>query len=182
MLAVLFRSDEGAKLKRRKLITLIGGLAIAWSLTCYAQLPQSAPPKRVGILALYECPGTERWLSDRLAEFGWRNGAVVFDCDQIPALARELVSRRPDVLVTGPSIFVLPLKQETTTIPIVMGGAWEPIRQGIVTSLARPGGNVTGVAYFGLFSKQMELLREIVPRLRRVAVIQSMNPPSRPLK
>ena len=100
--------------------------------------------------------------------------------DQIPALARELVSRRPDVLVTGPLYFVLPLKQETTTIPIVMIGAWEPVRQGIVTSLARPGGNVTGVAWFGLFSKQMDLLRGIVPRLKRVAVIQSMNPPRSP--
>jgi len=85
----------------------------------------------------------------RIGELGWIEGqTVVFDCilavgrlDQVAALARELVSRRPDVLIAGSWSFVSPLKQETTTIPIVMDGGWEPVRLGLITSLAQPGGN-----------------------------------------
>jgi putative tryptophan/tyrosine transport system substrate-binding protein len=95
--------------------------------------------------------------------------------DQISALARELVSRRPDVLATGPWSFISALKQETTTIPIVMLFTWEPARLGLITSLARPGGNVTGVAWFYLLPKQMELLKEIVPNLKRVAFISGVG-------
>jgi putative ABC transport system substrate-binding protein len=99
--------------------------------------------------------------------------------DELPALARELVSRRSDVLITGPYTFVRALKQETTTIPIVMLGTPDPVANGLVTNLARPEGNVTGVAWFGLLSKQMELLKEIVPHVRRVALIA--DPSDRPL-
>jgi len=91
--------------------------------------------------------------------------------DQVPTLARELVSRHPDVLLAAPWSFVRALKQETTTIPIVMLSGWEPVRLGLITSFARPGGNVTGVAWLGLMPKQMELLKEIVPNLRRVAYV-----------
>jgi putative ABC transport system substrate-binding protein len=124
----------------------------------------------------------------RLSELGWIEGqTIVFDCvsavgriDQVPGLAHELVSRRPDVLVAGPWSFVSALKQETTTIPIVMLYTWEPVRLGLITSLALPGGNVTGVALFYLFPKQMELLREIVPNLRRVAFITEVVGASMP--
>jgi putative ABC transport system substrate-binding protein len=97
--------------------------------------------------------------------------------DEIPALARELVTRRPDVLIAGPWEYVTALKRETTTIPIVMQGTWEPVRLNLTTNFAQPEGNVTGVAWFGLFSKQLELLKEIVPDMRRVAVISSSHPP-----
>jgi hypothetical protein len=73
--------------------------------------------------------------------------------------------------MTGPFNFVSALQQETTTIPIVMLSGWEPVRLGFITSLAQPGGNITGVAWFDLLPKQMELLKEIVPNLRRVACI-----------
>jgi putative tryptophan/tyrosine transport system substrate-binding protein len=113
---------------------------------------------------------------------GSRGQNIVFDCvstvgrvDQVPALARELVSRRPDVLITGPYSFISALKQETTTIPIVMVNGWEPVRLGLITSLARPGGNVTGVAWFYWFPKQMELLKEIVPNLKRVAFVRGVG-------
>src|SRR5262249_32959747 len=102
----------------------------------------------------------------------------LFDCvsavgraDQVPALARELVSRRPDVLTAGPLGFISGLKQETTSIPIVMLSGWGPVRVGLITRLARAGGNVTGVAWINLPPKQMEVLKEIVPNLRRVAFI-----------
>jgi putative ABC transport system substrate-binding protein len=166
-------------MKRRKLITLIGGLAIAWPLASYAQQP-IAPPKRIGILAQYGCPiPPDSPIPRRLKELGWAEGQTfVFDCvstvgrlAEVPVLARELVSRRPDVLMAGATGFLIALKQETTTIPIVMLGTWEPVRLGFITSLARPGGNVTGVAWYELVQKRMELLKEIVPNLRRVAFV-----------
>jgi len=98
-------------------------------------------------------------------------GGLTIAWPQVPALARELVSRRPDVLLAPSLLFVSALKQETTTIPIVMPGISDPLRSGVITSFARPGGNVTGVAWFLLLPKEMELLKEIVPNLRRVAYI-----------
>jgi putative tryptophan/tyrosine transport system substrate-binding protein len=176
-------SCKGGPMKRRAFIRLISGLAIAWPIASHAQQPKQ-PPKRAGVLAsLVPCPLKPDDLAvRRLAELGWVEGQkIVFDCvsavgriDQVPTLARELVSRHPDVLMAGPYHFVSALKQETTTIPIVMLFTWEPVRLGLITSLAQPGGNVTGVAWFGLLPKQMELLKEIVPNLRRVAVIQGV--------
>ena len=167
----------------RKFMRLIGGLAIAWPLATYAQEPQQ-PLKRVGGLVPIPCPlQPDNLALRRLAGLGWIEGQnIVFDCvstvgrvDQAPALARELVSRRPDVLTAGPFSFISALKQETTTIPIVMLNGWEPVRLGLITSLARPGGNVTGVAWFYLFPKQMEFLREIVPNLKRVAFVRGVG-------
>ena len=164
-------------MKRRALITLISSLAITWPLASYAQQPKQ-PLKRIGIL--FQCPlPPGDILVRRLGELGWiEEQNFVFDCvsavgrlDQAPVLVRELVSRRPDVLMVSPPQFVDALKRETTTIPIVMLGTWEPVRLGFITSLARPGGNVTGVAWFGLLPKQMETLKEIVPNLRRVALV-----------
>jgi len=165
----------------RELIIFISSLAIAWPFACYAQQPKQ-PLKRVGVLASQvPCPlQPDNPIVRRLGELGWIEGQnFVFDCvsvgriDQVRALARELVSRRPDVLMAVPPHFVSALRQETTTIPIVMPGTWEPMRLVLITSLAKPEGNVTGVAYFGLLPKQMELLKEIVPNLRRVAYIVS---------
>ena len=171
---------------RRMVMTLFAALAMAWPFVCYAQQPQQEPPKRVGVLAPVGCPlAPNSAFARRFAELGWVEGRnFVVDCestvgrlDQLPELARELVTRRPDVLIAGPHTFVRALRQETTTIPIVMLGGWEPVRQGLVASLARPGGNVTGVAWLDLLPKQMELLKEIVPHMRRVAHITAPNPP-----
>jgi len=165
-----------------KLIMLIGGLAIAWPLACYAQQPKQ-PLKRIGVLpAFVPCPlQPDNPIVRRLGELGWIEGQnFVFDCvsavgrmDQVPALARELVSRRPDVLMAGTPPFIKELKQETTTIPIVMLGAADPVGYGLVTNLARPEANVTGVAYWGsdMLPKRIELLSEVVPQLRRLAII-----------
>jgi putative ABC transport system substrate-binding protein len=167
-------------MKRRNLIALIGSLAVAWPLACYAQQP-NPPLKRVGTLSSQgSCLlQSDHLLVRRLAELGWIQGQnIVIDClsavgrfDQVPALARQLVLRRPDVLMAGPYTFVRALKHETTTIPIVMLAGREPVRLGLISSFAQPGGNVTGVAWFGLLPKQMELLKEIVPNLKRVAYV-----------
>jgi putative ABC transport system substrate-binding protein len=170
-------------MKRRELITLIGSLAIAWPLACYAQQPKG-PLKRVGILFRdAPCPlPPDNPIVRRLAELGWIEGqTVAFEClsvfgrvDQVPELARELVSRRPDVLMAESLLLISALKQETATIPIVMLGVSEPLRSGMITNLARPGGNITGVAWFVLLPKEMELLKEVVPNLRRVAYISGV--------
>jgi putative ABC transport system substrate-binding protein len=177
----------GVKMKRRKLISLIVGSAIACSLASYAQQPNQ-PLKRVGILAELGCPippGSP--VPRRLSELGWIEGQnLVFECvsavglyghlDQLAARARELVSRRPDVLLASPIPFIRALKQETTTIPIVMLGS---NNLGLVTNLARPEGNVTGVIYFGgiIMPKRIEILKEIVPRLGRLALLAAATDP-----
>jgi putative ABC transport system substrate-binding protein len=176
-------------MKRRKLITLIGGFAIASSLASYAQQPKQ-PLKRVGVLtSVVPCPlQPKNPIVRRLAELGWIEGQnLVFECisgvgqyshlDQLAALARELASRRPDVLMAGPIPFVRALKQATTTIPIVMLGT--AVTPGLVSNLARPEGNVTGVSLFTgvILPKRVEILKEMVPQLRRLAVIATVVDP-----
>jgi len=167
---------------RRAFISLIGSLAIAWPLASYAQQPKE-PLKRIGILADTCSLQPNNLIVRRLGELGWIEGqTIVFDCvstigrlDQLPTLARELISRRPDLLTAGPYTLIRALQQETTTIPIVMLNGWEPVRAGLITSLARPGGNLTGVAWSNLVPKRMELLKQIVPNLKRVAWIRGMS-------
>jgi putative tryptophan/tyrosine transport system substrate-binding protein len=110
-------------MRRREFIRLVGSATIAWPLRAYAQ--QLPPLKRVGLLSVPVCPPPpDNPASRRLAELGWIEGRnYVIDCvstvghlDQLSALARELVSRRPDVLVASPAFFIRALKQETTTI------------------------------------------------------------------
>jgi putative tryptophan/tyrosine transport system substrate-binding protein len=173
-------------MNRRAFIRLIGGLVIAWPLACHAREPQQ-PMKRIGVLAVSRCPiAPGDPLHRRLAELGWVEGRnFVFDCvstishlDELPALAHELVTRRPDVLMAGPAIFIMPLKQATTTIPIVMfAPGVDPVRYGLVTNLARPEGNVTGVVWFGneILPKRIELLKEILPHLKRLAFIGGVS-------
>jgi putative ABC transport system substrate-binding protein len=124
----------------------------------------------------------------RITELGWIEGQnLVFEClsaagqyghlDQLAALARELVSRRPDVLIAAPIPFLRALKQETTTIPIVMLGT--EFTPDLVSNLARPGGNITGVAMFQIntMPKRVEFLKEVVPQLRRLAHITAQADP-----
>jgi putative tryptophan/tyrosine transport system substrate-binding protein len=173
----------------RNFITLISGLAIAWPLASYAQQPKQ-PLKRVGILtSQVPCPlQPDNIVVRRLGELGWIEGQnFVFECisgvghyghlDQLAALARELVSRRPDVLMAGPIPFVGALKQETTTIPIVMLGT--SVMPHLVTNFARPEGNVTGVSQFqgAIMPKRVEILKEMVPQLKRFALITATADP-----
>ena len=104
-------------------------------------------------------------------EYRWAQGQY----DRLPALAAELIRLQPDVIVTsGPGTRVV--KEATTTIPIVMAVGGDAVASGLVASLARPGGNITGSTFFGpeLSAKRLELLKEAVPRLARVAVL--VNP------
>lgn len=107
-------------------------------------------------------------------EYRWADGRY----DRLPALAVELIGLQPDVIVTsGPGTRVL--KEATATIPIVMAVGADAVADGVVASLARPGGNITGSTFFGpeLSAKRLEILKGAVPRLARVAVL--MNPENR---
>jgi putative ABC transport system substrate-binding protein len=109
-------------------------------------------------------------------EYRWAEGKY----DRLPGLAAELVSLKVDVLVTAGTPGALAAKQTTTTIPIVMAGTGDAVATGLVSSLARPGGNITGSTDFvpELMAKQLELLKEVMPRSGRVAVLVNPDNPS----
>ena len=150
---------------------------------------------RIGYLSIG--PGTgagiytrpQEGFRQQLRELGWvegRNIAIEYRfgdgrADRLPSLADELVRLKVDLITAVPTPAALAAKQATSTIPIVGMSLTEPVAVGLVASLARPGGNVTGVSYaFGteIFGKQLEMLRDVVPKVRRVAVLA--NPTGSP--
>jgi putative ABC transport system substrate-binding protein len=171
-------------MKRREFITLLGGVAAAWPLAARAQ--QAERMRRVGALmnlaaddpdaslhvAAFSQGLQERgWIVGRNIRIDWRWGAD--DRDRHRAYATELVALAPDVLLTAGAT-VRPMQQATRTIPIVFAGVNDPVGGGIVRSLARPGGNATGLAgaEYGFSAKWLELLKQVAPRVARVAVIR----------
>ena len=178
-------------MRRREFVSLICGAA-AWPLTVRAQQPHRV--RRIGVLMAFSAGDAEglyrfRTIAQELQDLGWRDNYSAridyrwpgSDTEQIQALARELVSLRPDVLIADGTAPAIALLQATRMIPIVFVVASDPVGLGIVQSLARPGGNATGVFALELSmgGKWLELLKEIVPDLRRVAVI--FNPDTGPL-
>jgi putative ABC transport system substrate-binding protein len=143
------------------------------------------PVKRIGLL-MNTSPPFEAALQDspfqqKLRELGWQEGHnIVFErrytegqSERLPALAAELVRLRPDILVTGGTPGARAAQQATTTIPIVLWGTGMLVEQGIVASLAQPGGNITGLETTagGLSGKRVEILKDVLPRLARVAYL-----------
>jgi putative ABC transport system substrate-binding protein len=170
--------------KRREFITLLGGPAAAWPMAAWAQ--QSAMPVIGFLYSLSPEP-----IADRLRQFrqglkdnGFVDGenvTILFrwaenHVDRLPALAADLVRRQVTVIVAGNALSALALKVATTTIPIVFSANEDPVRLGLVTSLARPSGNATGINFLTteLAAKRLELLRELVRGAIRVAVF--VNP------
>jgi len=171
-------------MKRREFITLLGG-AVAWPLAARAQ--QSERVRRVGVLmnltaddddasprvtALAQGLQQLGWTAGRNVRIDYRWGAV--DADRSRRYATELLALAPDVILASSSPAVAALQQATPTVPIVFVNIIDPVGAGFVDSLAQPGGNATGfISYeYGLSAKLLELLREIAPELKRVAVLR----------
>jgi putative tryptophan/tyrosine transport system substrate-binding protein len=173
------------RLKRREFITLIGGGAVAWPLTARAQ-----PSKVARIGALYigfaDAESFKNELREGLRELGYVEGQnIAFEfrsaegkLDRLPELAAELVRLKVDVIVALYVASALAAKQATRDIPIVIVAA-EVVETGIVPSLARPGGNVTGVSLMTAASnaKNVELFRDMLPSVRRVGVLSNPKDP-----
>jgi putative ABC transport system substrate-binding protein len=171
-----------AFLDRRKCISVLGS-TLAWPLVAHAQQTQRV--RRIGVL-IYggeDGRGSQAQtgaLREGLKELGWVEDhnlrvEVRFDSDpgRLRAHAEALVSQAPDVIVVSTNAATKALQQQTQTIPIVFAGVGDPVVNGLVASLARPEGNITGVTnlFYSIGGKWVELLKEVAPRLARVAVI-----------
>jgi putative tryptophan/tyrosine transport system substrate-binding protein len=175
-------------MRRREFITLLGGAAAAWPLAVRAQ--QSERVRRIGVLmstAADDPEGQARIAAflDGLHQLGWSDGRNVqidtrwpagSDVDQVLKYAAELVALAPDVILATGNTATGPLQQATHTVPIVFVVTADPVGNGYVASLARPGGNTTGFSFieFGISGKWLELLKEIAPRVTRVAVLREI--------
>jgi putative ABC transport system substrate-binding protein len=177
-------------MRRREFITLVGGAAATWPLTARAQQPTMPV---IGFLGAVSPAG----FSDRLQAFhqglkdtGYAEGANVAieyrwadnQLNRLPAMAADLVRRQVAAIVTsGGTAPAIAAKAATTTVPIVFAIPEDPVKLGLVASLARPGGNLTGVNFFfgELVPKRLELLRELVPAMTRVAVFVNPGNPAR---
>jgi ABC-type uncharacterized transport system substrate-binding protein len=173
--------------KRREFITLLGGAAAAWPLAARAQEP--AMPL-VGFLFAGSAQAVERDLAgfrDGIRRLGYVEGSNIrFEfryadgyLDRLPGLALDLVHLNSHVIVSAPLPAHLAARRATSTIPIVMATGADPVGFGLVDSLAHPGGNVTGLANFAetLAPKQIDLLREMVPRLARFGLLVNVTNP-----
>jgi putative tryptophan/tyrosine transport system substrate-binding protein len=166
---------------RHEFITLLGGAAVAWPLAAGAQQPGKA--YRIGLFNAGSEPPSElrSVIPDALRELGWIEGKnVIFErryaenrLERLHEFAAELVRLNVDVIVATGTLAPLAAKLATTTIPIVMTTAGDPLGTGLVASLARPGGNVTGMSLMvpDVGGKRLELLKELLPRVSRVAVL-----------
>ena len=180
-------------MKRRDVITLLGGAAAAWPLAARAQQRDKLPT--VGILGPTTASAAGQWnaaLLQRLQELGWIEGRTIAieyrwaegRSERTAEIAAEFARLKVDVIVTAGTINALAAKQATAVIPIVFVGAGDPVANGLVASLARPGGNATGLSNQStdLAGKRIELLREAIPGLRRLAVMANPGGPAAALE
>jgi len=174
-------------MRRRDFITLLGGAVAAWPLAARAQQAASTV-RQVGLIA--SAPPTPAMLNafrDGMRERGYIEGqnlsvAVRWpqgSFDQDPSVVTELVNSNVDVIVAWASPAVIAVRRATSTIPIVMVSVGDPVGSGFIASLARPGGNITGLTNIAvdLNAKLMELFVELVPGMKRVGVVRNPNNP-----
>jgi putative ABC transport system substrate-binding protein len=166
---------------RREFITLLGGAAASWPLAARAQQPERM--RRIGVLTgdAEDDPGVKAAFRDGLDRLGWpldRDVRIDYrfaanNPDQYQPLARELVRLQPDVLLAYTTPVAAAFRRESRAIPIVFVNVSDPIGSGLVASLARPGGNLTGLLLYeeGITGKWLAMLKEIAPGLSRAALI-----------
>ena len=176
-------------MNRREIIALVGGAAATWPLSARGQAPAKLPI--IGFLGA-NTPAAQlastSALVQRLRELGWvdgRNVAIEYRWaegrfDRSPELIAQLIQLKADVIVTHAPLNVIAAKRATSAIPIVFAAVGDPVGIGVVASLARPGGNVTGLSLQSadLAGKRLELLREVVPGLRRLAILINAASPN----
>ena len=176
-------------MKRREFIAALGGAVVTWPLAAQAQQPKQPTIGYFGATtATAEKLRTDAFVQ-RLGELGWIDGQTVTieyrwaesQSERFPEIAADLVRLRVDIIVATSIAAVLACKQATTVIPIVFPLAGDPLATGLVASLARPGGNVTGLSNQGadLAGKRLDILREVNPELRRFAVLANVEYPGR---
>jgi putative tryptophan/tyrosine transport system substrate-binding protein len=168
-------------MRRREFIGLVGGAMTAWPLVARAQQTKVYKIGWFGAGTATPVPRVPAAFSEALRELGWIEGKnILFEyryadnrLERLPELAAELVRLHVDVIVAAGTLAPLAAKQATSTIPIVMTSAGDPIGSGLVANLARPGGNVTGLSLMSpdLGAKRLQMLKELLPGLTRVAVL-----------
>ncbi len=175
-------------MQRRKFITLLGGATATWPLAAWAQQP-AGRVYRVGYLTLAsreQSLPVIRAFDGSLRNLGWRVGENVVieyrfgdnEMERLPALAADLVRLGVDIILTTFNPITAAAMKATTTIPIVMINSIDPVGSGLIASLARPGGNVTGFSGdtgSEIFGKRLELMKEILPNLSRVGILFNPN-------
>jgi putative ABC transport system substrate-binding protein len=172
---------------RREVIKLIGGAVTAWPLAARAQHRQLTT---MGLLGGATASAQAKWTTafvQRLRELGWVEGQTVAieyrweegRSERAPAIIAEFVRLKVDVIVTHATPNVVAAKQVTSEVPIVFASAGDPVGNRLVTSLARPGGNVTGLSVQSsdLAEKAVQLLRELLPKLGRLAILHLLGNP-----
>jgi ABC-type uncharacterized transport system substrate-binding protein len=160
----------------------------------FAEAQQAAKVPRIGVLSSFAPSGAAVWhqaFQEGLRDLGWvegKNIAIEYRysegrADRLPELATDLVRLNVDIIVAHTNTDALAAHRVTKTIPVVMATAGDPVTTGLVKSLARPGGNVTGLSQMSpdLAGKRLELLKETVPKLSRVAVLWNPEGPTSPL-
>jgi putative tryptophan/tyrosine transport system substrate-binding protein len=170
-------------MRRREFLTLLGGVPVAWPLIAEAQ--QTRPAHLVGILAQDLQPGLLETFRDELHKLGYVEGKTIGieirnaagKNDQLPALANDLLQLKVNVIVAVNTPAAQAAKKATKSVPIVIMRVADPVKSGLVTSLARPGGNVTGLSFMPdtLGPKGVELLHEILPKATRMAALYQGN-------
>jgi putative ABC transport system substrate-binding protein len=173
-------------MRRRDVITLAAGAAAAWPLAAHAQQPAMPVIGFLRSTSLANATHLVTAFRQGLKEAGFvegQNVAIEFRSaedhpDRLPALVADLISRRV-VVIVGNNNAALAAKAATTTVPIVFTTGGDPVTLGLVASLNRPGGNVTGVSFFGgvLGAKRLDLLRQLVPRATTIAMLVNPNSP-----
>ena len=174
---------------RRKFLATLGGAAAAWPLATHAQQPGKVPT--IGFLGGATPAAQGQWAAafvQRLRELGWIEGRTVAieyrwaegRSERAAEIAAEFARRKVDVIVTSGTAVVVAAMQATSVIPIVFAAAGDPVGTSLVASLARPGGNVTGLSnqVLDLAGKRLELLREVVPGLGRLAILANVDNPA----